>query len=466
MVCQAALWMVVALAAGGAAQPRRPAAAKTPQVGAKPAAAAPKPVAFPYDGLWTGETSAGDELWMLVKGGKVVWIETPVDLPRECRFGGGNMGGARRPVRKMKIGAPGQIRDAAFAAEIADSWEPFLNEAAKLNGRFATPAEMAGEFSSTPSSPSGAVRGCTGPIAFTWRAHRATRDEVMASRLTLAERIEAGERDPQPSPTDGVWIGKTSGDKDIQFLIQENTLVWLKTGHEVPMPPACGFMGTAEQEKVGFSVEDPAEARVKGGAFKAVYRGNRPFKLVDYVMTGKKTPEGMAGDLELTANEPAKGCDVRMAWTWTAHRGSLEEAKPHLSLPERIQAGESIPVLKGVSMGRVPGGDCQKGPFEPGTKPYVYPAGVREVAYRIQFNPEGASFLRSSRASIKGPIGGGTTTTSCTTYAIIMGNPAPSATTTIVRRTDKAPFPAGAYKLEVYLGEAGAPSATVSFTVK
>jgi hypothetical protein len=466
MICRAGLWMAVALVAGGAAQTRRPAAAKTPQAGAKPAAAVPKPVTSPYDGLWIGETSAGDELWMLVKGGKVTWIETPVNLPPECRFGGGHMGGARRPVRKIKIGAPGQIRDAAFSAEITDSWEPFLNEAAKLSGRFATPAEMNGEFSSTPSSPSGAERGCTGPIAFTWRARRATHEDIIESRLTLAERREAGERNPQPPPTDGVWMGQTSDSKEIQFLIQENTLVWLKTGHVVALPPACGFMDRAGEEKVGFTVSDPADALVRDGAFKAIYRGHRPFSFVDYVMTGKKTPEGMAGDLEFSANDPAKGCDVRTAWTWTAHKASLEEAKPHLSVPERVQMGESIPVLKGVAMGRVPGGDCQKGAFEPGAKPYVYPAGVREVAYRIQFNPEGASFLRSSRGIIKGPIGGGTTTTSCTTYAIIMGNPAPSATTTIVRRTDKAPFQPGAYKLEVSLGESSAPSATVSFTVK
>jgi hypothetical protein len=409
------------------------------------------------NGLWVGHTSHGDEIWLLVKNHSIAWFRTVLRLPAEC-----DSGAVPKPIvgrRKLATTrGEGVFHEGVAEVDGKRRFEPPVEQTVVLKARFRSPAELNGELSSTAQGESGLLDKCRAKETLTWAVHRASAAEIVRSSLTLVERREAGERNPQPPATDGVWMGQTAEGAEISFLLLNNTLAWFRTGIDLPMQCRLG--------ETKLRIDDPGEAELKDDTFRASTTPYSPLVNVEASVSGKKAGQSFEGRLEYSAvSSFYKDCKFRIASVWSAHQLPAKEAKARLSAHERVGLGETIPLLAKFEFGTIEGSECDKAPFVPAARPHRLSSPATRLAYRIEVNPEAASLVDEVETRIEPALGPEVRRCSFTN-AFIGTNGYSRDITTLMQLADGAVFPPGTYRLSVYFNNESMPSYTESFVVK
>jgi hypothetical protein len=335
-----------------------------------------------------------------------------------------------------------------------------------LKARFGPGTESSGELNSTANGGT-QIPACKATEALNWTARRATQADIASSTLSLEERREAGERDPKPPANDGVWIGQTPAGVVVRFLLLDNTLAWLRTDLSLPDQCELGPKDSRYRTRVRFAELTGGE--LKDGAFRAAGSPTESLLKVTGAVSGRLSGGQFDGRFEYAAKGDSaflKNCDYKIASEWTAHKAAPEEAKPLLSVHERIALGENVPMIRKVEFGSVAGNECGKQPFVPAAKPYQYPSPAVHIAYRIEMNPEAAPLVNEVGTEIEPALGSETYRNYCTDMIIDGGRSVPGVITTILRRSDSAPLRPGVYKFKVKVNGETTAAYTESFTVK
>ncbi len=419
------------------------------------------------DGLWLGRTSGGSEIWLLVKDNRVAWFRTVLSLPAECAYGRQKPKAIvkRRTLQTLEAGA-GVFRDGAAEAEYKRGPEPFVEQTVVLKARLASPAELSGEVISTAQGDRSVLEKCSAKQALSWTAHRASAAEVAESTLTLEERREAGEKDAQRPPADGVWVGQTAEGAEVSFLLLNHTLVWFRTG--IALPDECRMDRSGSGPKVRIAYPDQADWT--GDGFTASGTSSEPLLSAEVSIVGKKTGQSFAGQLQYAAvgdSSFLEKCKFQISSGWTARQVPVAEAKARLSIQERVELGESIPLLKKFEFGTIEGNECGKAPFvAAAVRPFQLASPATHLAYRIEINPEAAPLVQEVTTNIEPALDSGTRYNTCTDRIQDGMRSVPGVITTVLQRIDGAALRPGKYRFSVRFNHEPAPAYTEAFVVK
>jgi hypothetical protein len=117
---------------------------------------------------------------------------------------------------------------------------------------------------------------------------------------------------------DGTWVGKTSQDRVIEFVIKGGAISSLKFGGRLKLNAVCARPGSpvatdyrGGEADVAFSTPMP----VSSGKFSV----NAGLSDVDARVQGELSHEGATGTIDLQAT-PASGCSGMDRVTWSAAR--------------------------------------------------------------------------------------------------------------------------------------------------
>jgi hypothetical protein len=209
---------------------------------------------------------------------------------------------------------------------------------------------------------------------------------------------------------------------------------------------------------------------VKNGIFSAIWGDSQGWTELNLSLNGQLGQDEIKGDfvLDAKADNAFQKCDHRSNFSWTARKVSLEEARPYLSIYERIGMGDSIQLIKSVELAEVGANvtDCKSLSLMPLSKPSVFKKGTKQIGYTVQIDLEAAILIQQLSISIEGPVGGGGTNTACTDYAMMMGRLVPSIITGFMSRSENAPYPPGTYKFLITINNSPGPSYTETFQIK
>ena len=138
------------------------------------------------------------------------------------------------------------------------------------------------------------------------------------------DQSSEGEASPSSSPArvpvsvDGKWVGKTSQDRPIEFVVNGGAVASLKVGMRLKLDAVCARPGSpvATDYRGG-------EADVTFGKPVPVAEGkfvtSAGVSDVDAQVIGEFSDSGAAGTIDLQA-APASGCSGKDRVTWSATR--------------------------------------------------------------------------------------------------------------------------------------------------
>jgi hypothetical protein len=166
------------------------------------------------DGLWLGQTSQEQDIYLLIKDHSVQWLKTAYQLPQECMFSNRK---SLLITHRFKPDNPlPLIEERNFAGEVKGSWESFTEETVLLKGEIQSKERMQGEIQVIVTKASSS--NCKYSDNITWIVHKADLAELHTAQLSIGEREEAGEKDPKLSIIDGVWIGTNIEGKKVMLF--------------------------------------------------------------------------------------------------------------------------------------------------------------------------------------------------------------------------------------------------------
>lgn len=123
-----------------------------------------------------------------------------------------------------------------------------------------------------------------------------------------------------PVSADGRWVGKTSQDRPIEFVVNGGAVVSLKVGMRLGLDAVCARPGS------------PVATDYRGGEADVTFGKPVPVSEnkfvttagvsdVDGQVTGEFSDSGATGTIDLQAT-PASGCSGKDRVTWSATRQS------------------------------------------------------------------------------------------------------------------------------------------------